>query len=129
MEATQIMFLLKDRKSPWRISPLDRILIKKDMTELSLAFYRGTFNRAVVGYSAESGRDEIYDSAQMVSCPKKLGEIITISIEGVTQTLVFKGYQHGTFYKFQTRLGGHFIMTQKELNTLTPKEKRELRMY
>jgi len=111
------------------MSPLDNLLIKKGMIGQTLVFYRGAFNHAVSCYSETSGIVESQDVNDMVGKPTKLNEEIAVINSEKQKTFIFKGYQHGIFYKFQTNTGDYFIITQKELSSLTPKEKRELHMF
>jgi hypothetical protein len=56
------------------------------------------------------------------------GEKYKISVTKWSKEAKFMRYEAGPFYKWQTRNGFMFILTQEDVDTLTEKEKTQLKI-
>jgi hypothetical protein len=109
-------------------TPLDKLLIKKDAVYKILTFFKGLFYVGAVCYDPITSKEEIYDYNDIISQTNNIIEGVEIEIKNVKSSVEFKRIINGTFYKWQTTTGDNFILNQAEVDTLTKKEKRYLRI-
>lgn len=110
-------------------TPLDKLLIKKDAVYKILTFFKGLFYVGAVCYDPITSKEEFYDYNDIISHTNTIFEGAEIEIKNKVVPVEFKRFVNGTFYKWQTNDGANFILSQDEVDTLTKKEKRYLRLY
>jgi hypothetical protein len=111
-------------------TPLNVLLDKYGFIRDKLQHYVGYFTHKIAifdSYSTPKGDridliDIISDNVEYLHS----GESYTICATKWQKKATFKNYEEGPFYKWQTRNGFFFILTQKEVDTLTDKEKHSL---
>jgi len=121
--------LVRDYK-PHRLTPLDKLLIKKGFADQNLIYFKGNFYKGILCYDPITDREEYHDINDVTTPIDKLTKesIINIKNNGLEKTTTLKKVINGVFYKWQTRSGLYFVLTQSEVETLSRKEKRLLRM-
>ena len=116
---------------PHRLTPLDKLLIEKGFDQQNLTYFKGNFYKGILCYDPISKREEYHDINDVTTTFDKLTKesLINIKNDGIEKTTILKKIIIGVFYKWQTRSGLYFILTQSEMETLSAKEKRLLRMF
>lgn len=114
-------------------SPLDKLLHKKGLIHDKLKYFIGTFSRAVFCTDIETMQDDIYDIKDVVLPVDRgllgrsaVGSTITVKNNKSERAVIFQRIEVGLFYKWETDCGEHFIVSDKELNTLSKSERRFL---
>jgi hypothetical protein len=116
--------------NPKHLTPLDKLLIKKGFVDQNLTYFKGNFYKGVLCYDPITDREEYHDINDVTTPIDKLTKesIINIKNDGLEKTTTLKKVVNGVFYKWQTSSGLYFVLTHLELETLSRKEKRLLRM-
>jgi hypothetical protein len=114
-------------------SPLDKLLYKRGLIHDKLKYFIGTFNKVVVCTDLETMQDNIYDIKDVVLPVGQgllgrsaVGSTITVKNAKSEREVVFQRIVVGLFYKWETDCGEHFIVSDKDLNTLSKSERRFL---
>jgi len=112
-------------------TPLEKLLYKKGMPYAQLKYFMCRFNNAAVCKNIENMNDEYCDARDIVMPDERLlnGSQITVKNNNIEKTLLFQNFESGIFYKWVTETDGFLILSERELNTLTEKERRSLHMH
>ena len=94
------------------------------------------FNNAVVCKPCDSSAVPLqiyeYFDVRDIVMPKErllIGSQITVKNNNIEKTVLFQHFETGIFYKWETETDGFLILSQREVNTLTDKERRFLHMH
>lgn len=111
-------------------SDFDKMLEKRGMLYEIPEFYLGNIINCAICIDPETNIEELHDINDIISSvPLSVGTEITVSLYNKTQkSIIFQRGVRGIFYKWRTYNGLYLILTQQEVNLLSKKEKRILRM-
>jgi hypothetical protein len=112
-------------------TPLDKLLFKKGMSFARLKYFICKFNNAVVCKNIENLSNEYFDVRDIVMPEERLliGSQIAVKNNNIEKTVLFQNFETGIFYKWETETNGFLILSEREVNTLTEKERRFLHMH
>ena len=115
-----------------KLSTLDRLLVSKGMFNEIFNYYRGAFTIGSLCKHIKTNKDEIHDFKDLV-LPVNVYQFINgmeVQVRNgkLQKNTVFQKNVFGLFHKWEMESGVYFILSQKEVDTLTEKEKRNLRM-
>ena len=109
---------------------LDKLILKKGFAHQSLLYFKGKFNISALCIDPVTGEEEWHDYLDIVSGSLKIpkGTEIKIKNDNLEKNTTFQALRVGTFYKWVTKSGIYFVLTQDEVNSLSIEEKRFLKM-
>lgn len=121
------------RQSLRSLSSLDKIIETRGMTYEIFKYYRGTFNTCILCTDPFTQIEEYQDITNIMDITPKTklipGMELVIENNNVIKGAILNRVLYGTFYKWEMVSGKYLILSQREIDTLSKKEKRELRMY
>uniref|UniRef100_A0A6C0I549 Uncharacterized protein n=1 Tax=viral metagenome TaxID=1070528 RepID=A0A6C0I549_9ZZZZ len=108
-------------------TPLNKLLNKYGFLADGLKSYVGHFNHKIAIFNSNGERADPADvlAEDVENLVAGVRYKITASLKWCKEA-TFVRYESGPFYKWQTRSGFIFLLTQEEVDTLTEKEKRQL---
>lgn len=110
-------------------SQFDKILEKRGMLYEMPEFYLGSIINCAICKDTETNIDELHDMKDIItSTPLNMGTEIIVSLHKTQKNMIFQKGIRGIFHKWRTYNGLHLILMQEEVNLLSKREKRILRM-
>jgi hypothetical protein len=108
----------------------DKMLEKRGMLYEIPEYYLGPIINCAIFIDPETNSEEIHDINDIISCiPLSIGTETIVSLYNKKQKkLIFKKKVKGIFHKWSTYNGLYLILNQQEVDLLSKKEKRILRM-
>lgn len=113
-------------------SPLDNILETRGMPYELFKYYVGVLNACVLTMNDVTGKEEYHDIKNVIFSDRPIrfvpGMEIHIENNNVRKISTYKRLLYGTFHKWEMVSGQYLILSQKEVDSLTQTERRNLRM-